>query len=504
MKKNVTFAKNNIIMKKISLLALGVVSAFALQAQDYQDALRCGETFVEGNARYMAMGGALSSLGGNVGALSVNPASSALFKKSVAEFTPTYIYTKSENHYLGYDKAITNSLKIPSFGLVGYKQLKQNDVFVSGISFGFAMNANNRYDENIKYSGTNNSSSLTDDFLRLAQNGVLNEDYGQLAEDVYLLGCDGKGTASEKYFTDFVPATGSPSYGEYQDFKIDRTGVKREFLFNIGVNFSEYVFFGADLSFTNLYYQETKMLTEIDKEGTKAELGDFTYMTDLDAVGSAVGGKFGIIARPIEFVRIGGAIHTPTVYSFSEDYVAKMTSYWDVDPMDNTLKNQEYTEKVTYRNDYTIAQPMRLVGSLGFVYKNVLNVGVDIESMDYSQAELRSNYSSMSDENAQIASELQSVTNLKCGGEFRYGPFLFRAGYAMYGNPYKNVKDNFYRNDFSLGFGLATNAFYYDLGYVRAKTKQYNTLYTDLGNKDVEGESTIKRDYVMFTAGFKF
>ena len=492
-------------MKRISLLALGVVSAFALQAQDFEDALRCGETFVEGNARYMAMGGALSSLGGNVGAMSVNPASSAMFKKSVAEFTPTYIYTKSEDHYLGYDKAITNALKVPSFGIVGYKQLPQNDVFVSGISFGFAMNANNRYDENIKYSGTNNSSSLTDDFLRLAQNGVLNEDYGQLAEDVYLLGCDGKGTASEKYFTDFVPATGSSSYGEYQDFKIDRSGVKREFLFNIGVNFSEYVFFGADLSFTNLYYQETKMLTEIDRDRVK-DLGDFTYKTELDAEGSAVGGKFGLVARPVEFLRIGAAIHTPTVYSFSEDYVATMTAYWDKVELDDgtILIDEERLSKAQYRNDYTIAQPMRMVGALGFVYKNVLNVGVDIETMDYSQCELRSNYSTMSDENAGIASELQSVTNLKCGGEFRYGPFLFRAGYAMYGNPYKNVKDNFYRNDFSLGFGLATNAFYYDLGYVRAKSKQYNTLYTDLGNKNIEGESTIKRDYVMFTAGFKF
>ena len=491
-------------MKKISLLALGVVSAFALQAQDYEDALRCSESFVEGNARYMAMGGALSSLGGNVGAISVNPASSATLKKSVAEFTPTYIYTKSENHYLGYDKGITNALKVPSFGLVGYKQLKQNDVFVSGISFGFAMNANNRYDETIKYTGYNNNSSLSDDFLRLAKGGVLNEDYGQLAEDVYVLGCDNKGTVNEKYFTDFVDVNGVKTYGQYQDFKIDRSGVKREFLFNIGVNFSEYVFIGADMSFTNLYYKEVKMMTEIDKKGAFNELGDYTYKTDLDVTGSAVSGKFGIIGRPIEYLRIGAAIHTPTVYSFSEDYVASMDSYWDVDPIDATLKNQEYKSKVTYRNDYSIAQPMKFVGSLGFVYKNVLNIGVDLETMDYSQCDLRSNYSSMSDQNKQLQEELTSVTNLKCGGEFRYGPFLFRAGYAMYGNPYKNVTDNFYRNDYSLGFGLATNSFYYDLGYVRAKSKQNNTLYTDLSNKDVVGESTIKRDYVMFTAGFKF
>ena len=84
-------------MKKISLLIVSFVTAISVQAQDYTDALRYSESMVEGDARYMAMGGALSSLGGNLSAMSVNPAGSAVFKKSVVEFSPTYLYTKSEN-----------------------------------------------------------------------------------------------------------------------------------------------------------------------------------------------------------------------------------------------------------------------------------------------------------------------------------------------------------------------------------------------------------------------
>ena len=95
------------------------------------------------------MAGALSSLGGNVSAMSVNPASSASFKKSVFELSPAYIYAKSENYYHGYDKAFSTALKMPSMGLVYYKPMAQNDIFVSGLSFAFSYNAQNRYSETL-------------------------------------------------------------------------------------------------------------------------------------------------------------------------------------------------------------------------------------------------------------------------------------------------------------------------------------------------------------------
>ena len=67
-------------MKKINLIILSLIGAMAVHAQDYNDALLYSQSFSEGDARFMAMGGALSALGGNIGAMSVNPASSAVFK----------------------------------------------------------------------------------------------------------------------------------------------------------------------------------------------------------------------------------------------------------------------------------------------------------------------------------------------------------------------------------------------------------------------------------------
>ncbi|MCQ2958821.1 MAG: hypothetical protein MJ198_01345 [Bacteroidales bacterium] len=487
-------------MKKVSLLVLSLVGAFSLQAQDYFDALRFSESFVEGNARYMAMGGALSSLGGNMGAISVNPASSASFKKSVFEFSPTYVYTKSENYYKGYDHAFKSAVKVPSFGILGYKQLKQNDVFVSGLSFSFAMNAQNRYDETIQYTTNNTNSSLTDDFLARLSAGDYNEQYSQLAWDTYLIDYDSENNV---YLSDFVKNGVSNYNGLYQDIKIDRDGVKREYLFNVGVDFSEYVFFGADLTLEDIYYTENRTITEKDYGNVSSDLESFKYKSSVDMVGSGVGGKFGLIVRPIEYLRIGGAIHTPVMYNLREEYENSLDVFYeqDIDETNNLRKHASYSNNFNFK----VGQPAKFVGSLGFVYKNLLNIGVDIESINYSQCQLDSDIESMSEANSQIKSELVNASNLKCGGEFRYGPFAFRAGYAMYGNPYKNVTgETFYRNDISAGVGMATNLVYCDLSWARAKSKQSNLLYSDLKGNDVDAKSTIKRDYVTFTVGFKF
>lgn len=496
-------------MKKISLLVLSFLSVIALEAQDYNDALRYSESIVEGDARYMAMGGALASLGGNISAMSVNPAGSAVFKKSVVEFSPTYLYTKSENYYLGYNRSFVSSLAIPNWGLVLYKPLKQNDVFASGISFGFGMNSQNHFNQNLTFTGTNNSSSLTDDFVRLANQagnpnsgGADNMDpsYEGLAWETYLMDFD---TVNNTYFSDFINQDGTSSYGEYQNIEYDREVRKREYLFNFGVDFSEYVFFGADLSIFDLYYRETRLFTERDRANEKPVLNNYTYTTQLDVSGNGVGGKFGVILRPIEYVRIGLAAHTPVMYSISEDYEAQLGATYDQDI--NGTGTTSCRDSYAASNDYKIAQPAKFIGSLGFVYKNVLNVGVDLETMNYSQCSLQSDLVSMSDQNSQIESELTNVNNLKCGGEFRYGPFTFRAGYAMYGNPYKNVTgDNFYRNDISGGVGLATNVMYCDLSWLRAKSKQYTDLYSNFDGDLVQSHSTIKRDYVTFTVGLKF
>ena len=53
-------------------------------AQDINDALRYANAEVQGSARFRALSGAFGALGGDLSAISINPAGSAIFIKSAS------------------------------------------------------------------------------------------------------------------------------------------------------------------------------------------------------------------------------------------------------------------------------------------------------------------------------------------------------------------------------------------------------------------------------------
>ena len=71
-------------MKKLYISAV-LASAFVAlptAAQDIYKIEQLSSTDLNGDARYIGMGGAMSALGANLSAISTNPASSALYRKS--------------------------------------------------------------------------------------------------------------------------------------------------------------------------------------------------------------------------------------------------------------------------------------------------------------------------------------------------------------------------------------------------------------------------------------
>ena len=74
-------------MKKSILLFIGILTMSNFYAQDIQDALRYSEDEIKGTARFRAMSGAFGALGGDMSAVSINPAGSAIFSSSHASIT---------------------------------------------------------------------------------------------------------------------------------------------------------------------------------------------------------------------------------------------------------------------------------------------------------------------------------------------------------------------------------------------------------------------------------
>ena len=64
-----------------------ILGTATIVSQNVFDALRYSNDQIEGSARFSAMSGAFGALGGELSAISINPAGSAIFSKGVASFT---------------------------------------------------------------------------------------------------------------------------------------------------------------------------------------------------------------------------------------------------------------------------------------------------------------------------------------------------------------------------------------------------------------------------------
>ena len=75
---------------------------FSSLAQTFEDALRYNSFMHEGSARYNSMGGAFGALGGDLSAISINPAGSSVFTNSEVGFNLNYKNLKIFNQLNNY------------------------------------------------------------------------------------------------------------------------------------------------------------------------------------------------------------------------------------------------------------------------------------------------------------------------------------------------------------------------------------------------------------------
>ena len=92
----------NIKINSLIVASILVTLAFGeLKAQTIYDAYKFSWQTQEGTARSMAMGNASVALGGDLGTISINPASTGVFRFSEASFTPSLSFNSSKADYLG-------------------------------------------------------------------------------------------------------------------------------------------------------------------------------------------------------------------------------------------------------------------------------------------------------------------------------------------------------------------------------------------------------------------
>ena len=103
-------------MKRISTFIMVLACTFA-SAQTIDDVMRYSTENLQGTARFQAMGGAFGALGGDLSALNVNPAGSAVFNFSEISITGSNYHRNNDALYGNTTRNTTdNSLEFNQIG----------------------------------------------------------------------------------------------------------------------------------------------------------------------------------------------------------------------------------------------------------------------------------------------------------------------------------------------------------------------------------------------------
>lgn len=517
-------------MKKIFTLILTLAMATSLFAQTADDALTLAQEQYEGTARSMAMGGAFTALGGDLGAVAINPASSGVFRCSQLTFSPSITTSRSSVDYLG------NSIKT-SLPALTMSNLAAVFTFDTGryngllnYNFSFAYNRKNSFRGKMSARGTTSNTSMLSaiaaglegidwqdidlektsnpyatssaswpgilawNAYALAPLSVLGGQYSDV-NDSYIASTENYDEASNE-----LRIGGSLN----QRFNRKTYGSTDEFALNFGGNINDFLYFGVNLNLHSVnrtveeYYEEVAQNSNDFQDGFVSM--DNSYW--LRTTGSGANFKFGVIVTPFGGLRLGATVTTPTWYTLTDE--------WDY-TMNTAFNNgNTYTEySPTGSWSYRLTTPMRWSVGAAYTFWDRGLVSVDYEKVNYASTLLKleeGGYGNFGQENLYMQQNFSNASILRAGAELRLSQLLsLRGGYQHYSPAEKGASAI---NVYSAGLGFnISQTFSIDLAWNRTSTTAETfQLYDDYSTavSAPRGVNSNGLSRVVCTLGVKF
>jgi len=462
-------------------------------AQNEEDALRYSFLTPSGTARFSAMGGGFGALGADLSLTSQNPAGLAVYTRN-SEFTitPVFTFNNSNSTYLDNNKYndFSYGVQLNNLGLV--LTFSSEDKKEGWVNTNFAITYNRLADfrSNIYASSINNTSSLADYFVQMANGHAPVNLYSfeeGLAFDAYLIDTAGSLTNYTSVY--------DGKYGEEQIFQMNSKGGIGEYSFAFAGNYEHKLFLGGAFNIRSINYSHKKIINEVDIFDSIPHFEQFAFTENLKTSGTGVNLNLGFIYRINKTFRFGLAFHSPTFYSMFDDYYTKIKNDFDTTSYDFSSPENKYK--------YSLITPARFVGSFGVVFARNGLLSLDVEGVDYRSAKLKSSDYAFVTENSNIQNLYIFGLNVRGGVEYNLGILALRGGVGYYSSPYKSDKDKFVMT-YNGGVRIRGDKLYLDLTYSArtGKTTIYPYKLSDKPVETINANQTLS--YFMATVGMRF
>ena len=555
----------------MKLLKFGFTAAATLllpamsHAQSAVDLYNMSRPDLRGTARFMSMGGAFTALGGDLSSLNQNPAGIGIYRSSEIGLTLNLDFQSASATAQG-NKTEDSQTKFNfnNFGYVGTMPL--NTTGLQSISWGATYSRVASFDRiSSGRIGNLNGSSLSNYIAAVSNAGGYTPDallYGN-NYNPYLDGSAGwlEILAFQSYVTNDVYTTDGQFEG-FQGlmgdnttgsawFKTREKGYVDEYSFNIGGNVNDVFYWGVGVGVTDMDYKSFTQYGENldnayitakriapDQNGDEVyEItngnADYALTNHLHSSGSGFNFKFGVILKPINELRIGLAVHTPTWYQMTDTYWGAMD--YNYMPSDNSIYTSSLNgyvmtdEGYTGTFDYNMRTPWRMmVGVAGVIGKQgILSADYEYRGTNTMQASEVDGYV-FEDVKSDVKTYYKGTHIFRLGGELRVTPQLsLRVGYSYETSPVKKQAEN--NGEFiwtagtnpsytfdqhtqyvTAGLGYRFSSFYIDCAYVNKQREATYHAFTPLivGGSTLQGSPSAKikdnNNQVVLSFGYKF
>jgi len=485
-------------MKNLILTLMGVASMVSSYGQNTSDALRYSTGTTEGTARFKSMSGAFGALGGDMSAVSINPAGSAIFNLSHGSLTLSSLKVSNDVAY----GSNTQGLKDNSFDMnqIGAAFVFNNrdlestwNKFVISIFYEQLQS----YDNQFSAAGTTQNSigsyftdyanglrldeitALPGENISQAYSGIGSE-YGSSYQQAYLGYESFILEPADDTSNDNTAYTSNIAPGDfYQKYSYASTGYNGKFSANLGFQYNKNIYFGINLNSHFLNYERSTLFYE-DNTNTGSTINEVHFENTLLTTGEGFSLQLGSIVKVNDFIRLGLTYDSPTWLRLREETTQYLYTFEDA----TSLEAEVDPAVINVFPEYNLRTPAQITGSAAFIIGDTGLISIDYSRKDYSATEFRSNSGrDFSQQNSVISNTLKAANTVRIGGELRHKKFSYRGGYKMEQSPYKDTAAYGNLRGFSLGLGYDFGGSRLDLAYENSKRKMDQRFF-NAGNLD--------------------
>lgn len=349
--------------------------------QGLTDVMRYSRQDPLGTARSMGMGGAMTGLGADLGAIWSNPAGLGLYRSSDIAFTLGVGAGGASTNYLGNSQVSAEPhLIVGQLGVALTMPMAHSDWKRGTFAVGYTPLQD--FHQRAVWTGESDGNSITQQFAQQAQGTGFDSLWYYHPFDAEL--------AWYTYMIDTVPGATdqyAPAYTTdqvRQELRRDRTGRMGETTIAFGTCYREQLHLGLSVGIVSAemeqvdVYQETKVLGP-------STLQDLTLNDRLEISGSGGYWSFGAILQPDNSpVRLGWSYRSGTVLTVDDFYQVDATANFSGDGGFEAASPSSYVR-------YKVRTPRRHQLGLSWTLGKAAVLSLDYGRSDFASAEFTSN-----------------------------------------------------------------------------------------------------------------